>query len=175
VRRVDERWREPGEEELRRQFAAHPRRYSEESGYELAVVHFGKGDDPDRVRHAVEVARRLRAGELAFEDAARRYSIHPSAADGGLLGWQTSRQIAAWGAVAGKALRQMSPGERSGLLRLESGLWIFELRASRDARPMSFAAAEERLRSDVRRQRIRELERIIRREHLEEIALSIRR
>lgn len=176
VRRVDERLREPDEKELRRRFEADPRRYREEPAYEVAVIHFGAADGQDpreQVRRAVDAARRLEAGELTFDEAARRYSVHRSAADGGLLGWQTSRQIAAWGPVAAKALRQLKPGERSGLMRLESGLWIFEIRGHRDERPMSFEEAKKKLRQDLRQQQIRELESVVRQEHLEEIDLAL--
>lgn len=175
VRRIDERLRPPSEEEMRRHIEERPRRFREQAADELAVIFFGRPDarDPQQVRQATDVARRLEAGELTFEEAARRYSIHPSAAEGGRIGWRTQHEIGAWGPDLVQALRQMSPGERTGLLRLDSGLWIFELRARRDSAPMAPEAARELARYDLQRQQIRELESTIRQEHLASLGLAI--
>jgi parvulin-like peptidyl-prolyl isomerase len=176
VRRVDERLREPSEEELRRRFDADPSRYREEAGYELAVIQLTDEDDGQAqrdVQRARDVARRIESGELSFTDAARRYSQHPSAASGGAIGFVRRRQAAAWGPTASNALRRMTPGETSGLLHLDSGLWIFELRERRASRPMTFDAARERIRDELRREQIRELEQSLRDEHLAELDLTI--
>lgn len=175
VRRIDERLKEPGEKEVKTRIEANPRRYREPPASELAVIFFGPADkpDPQQFSQAADVARRLEAGELTFEEAARRYSVHPSSAEGGRIGWKNQHQIATWGPTVVQALRQMSPGERTGLLSLDSGLWIFELRARRDSTPMTPEAAREMARYDLQRQQIQELERTIRQEHLASLGLTM--
>jgi len=175
VRRVDERLREPSEEELRRWFQANSERYQHPEAFDLAVIHFAAAAASDRqeIAAATDVARRLAAGELPFEDAARRHSIHPSAAAGGLIGWRDLRQVAVWGPTVTKAVRQISPGENTGLLRTESGLWIFELRGRRDACPMTFEDAEGSVREALRRRQVRELEVTVREEQLSRLGVTI--
>jgi parvulin-like peptidyl-prolyl isomerase len=177
VRRVDERLREPSEKELRAWFEANAGRFREPAAYDLAVIHFGakEGQSPgERVGLALQVARRLEAGEITFEEAARRYSTHRSAPAGGRLGWRTRPQATAWGPTATRALAELRPGERTGLLRLQSGLWIFQVRDRREGRPQTFEAARERVRGEQRKRQIRELEAAVREEHLNGIGLVIR-
>ncbi|MBZ0111200.1 MAG: peptidylprolyl isomerase [Thermoanaerobaculia bacterium] len=184
VRRVDERLKPPGEEELRREFAAHPRRYREPESFELSAIHFAeetfadtKGgmaplDSKEKSRSALGIVRRLEAGELAFDTAARDYSIHPSSEQGGYLGWLTRRQVAGWGSVAVGALTAIEPGERTGLLHLESGLWIFVLKDRREPAPGSYEASQEEVRADLRRKGIQDLEVVLREEQLAKIGLA---
>jgi parvulin-like peptidyl-prolyl isomerase len=177
VRRIDERLGEPDEADLRALFDARPLRYAGQDSLEVAAIYFGSDHGPDRrerVQLAQRVARRLDRGEIGFEEAARRYSVDSSAASGGLIGWRTRPQIASWGATATRVFRQLEPGERSGLLRTESGLWIFELRGIRPAGPPSFETAGERLRADWRQRRIHELEGAVREEQLAGLGLTIR-
>jgi len=177
MRRVDEDLRDPSEEELRAWFEANAGRFREPAAYDLAVIHFGvrQGQNQgERVGLALQVARRLEAGEITFEEAARRYSTHPSASAGGRLGWRTRPQATSWGPTATRALEELRPGERTGLLRLQSGLWIFELRDLREQRPQTFDAARERARGELRKRQIRALEAAVREEHLNRIGLVIR-
>lgn len=176
VRRIDARQEAPTEETLRKQYEAHPKRYVELPSFRVAVIHFAPGDEDsqrDRVQEAIEVAGKVQAGELSFEDAARRYSVHPSAADGGVLGWRSQPQLAALGPVVGKALRQLQPGESSGLLRLQSGLWMLKMLEKRPARRRTFEEAREVLLEDVRKQQIEALQRTVREEQLASLDLKI--
>jgi parvulin-like peptidyl-prolyl isomerase len=176
VHRIDARLHEPSEEEVRSRFEAAPERFREPATLEVAAIRFdlGKGaEQRRRVELAEDVARRLESGDLTFEQAARRYSIHPSAAAGGLVGWLTRRQIAGWGPVATNALRRMKRGELSGLLHLDSGLWIFALRDQRPARSLTYEAAKPRIARALRQERIHELEGAVRRQQLDGIGLVI--
>lgn len=176
VRRIDARLGEPGEKELRRFFAAEPERFRHPPSYEIAVLRFPLGEGAtrrERVEAARRVERRLAGGELTFAEAARRHSNHPTAAAGGYLGWIPRSRAVAWGPVVTSALRQMRPGDRSGLLRLESALWIFELRGERPARAMTFEEAEPQITRELRRQQIRRLERRVREEQLEAIGAAL--
>jgi parvulin-like peptidyl-prolyl isomerase len=177
VRRVDERLRDSSEEELRAWFEAHAARFRDPAAYDLAVIHFGPKEGQSqgaRVELALQVAQRLEAGEITFEEAARRYSTDRSAPDGGRLGWRTRSQVTSWGPTATRALEELRSGERTGLLRLQSGLWIFAVRDRREERPQTFEAARARVRGERRKRQVRELEVAIREEHLNGIDLVIR-
>ncbi|HMB52430.1 MAG TPA: peptidylprolyl isomerase [Thermoanaerobaculia bacterium] len=179
VHRVDERLERlepPAEAELRRAFAEAPERYRKPPAYELALVFFPLAEGAaahQQVARAAEAERRLAAGELTFEQAARQYSDHPSAERGGYLGWIARSQAVNWGPVVSNALKRMKPGERSGLLRNEAGLWIFELRGERQAAAMSFEEAEPLVAEQLRRQRIEVLERQVRSDQLAAIGLRV--
>jgi len=182
VRRVEARFQPPTEEVIRAHFAAHRKRYQELASYDLSLIHFRGEDDLDagpgsasaeRIAQAETVVHRIETGELSFEEAARRYSIHPSAAQGGRIGWLPQRQAVAWGATGIHALRQLEPGQQSGLLHLESGLWLFHLHARREARPLSFEDAREQIQQELGQQRVTALESALREEHLHEIGLEI--
>ncbi len=182
VRRVEARFQPPTEAESRAHFAAHPERYQELASYDLSLIHFRGEDDLDsgpesapaeRIAQAETVARRIETGELSFEEAARRYSIHPSAAKGGRIGWFPQRQAVAWGATGIHALRQLEPGQQSGLLHLDSGLWILHLHARREAQQLSFEDAREQIQQELGQQRVTALESALQEEHLQEIGLRI--
>lgn len=170
TRRVDERLEEPDEAALRREHAARPDRFRQFVAYELATIHFG---DPDALATAQDVARRLADGEIGFEEAARRHSVDPSAADGGYLGWRTPFELTDWGPTASRAIRELEPGAATDLLHLESGLWIFRLLDHRAPRPSTFAEARSQIYRELRARRIRELEQILRTEHLEAIGVHL--
>jgi len=177
VRRVDERLGEPDEASLRALYDAHPQRYAGPEMLDVALIHFGADDGPDRrevVRRAQEVARQLDHGEIGFDAAARLYSQHHSASVGGRIGWRTRTQVGQWGPIQARVVRQLEPGERSGVVRTDSGLWMFELRARRPAPPPSFDTAREKLLADWKKLRIRELEVVVREEQLARVDLEIR-
>ncbi|MCB1056369.1 MAG: peptidyl-prolyl cis-trans isomerase [Acidobacteria bacterium] len=146
---------EPSEAELRRYFDAHRARYRELPAYDLEVLHFGKAeDDPKLLARAEEVSRRLADGSLDFATAARRDSIDPSAAAGGAVGWTSKRQIALLGPTVSRSIEALEPGERTPLLHLDTGLWIFGLKGLREARELGFEEVEGKVRDDWYRSRI---------------------
>ena len=170
VRRVDARLVEPNEDDLRRRHAADAARHVEPPTFDLAMIHFGAVDGPDapqRIETARDVLRRIDAGDLTFEDAARRYSTLPSAATGGRLERVPSQQIAGWGPDMVRAFRALRPGERSELIRTDTGLILLELRAEHPGRLLTFEEAAPRIAAKLRRERVAELESTIRRERLE--------
>lgn len=176
VRRIDALLPEPGESELRERFEADPLRYRQQGRSEIGAIHFGKDSGPgasERVADAQRVVRDIERGAISFEDAARRYSLHHTAEDGGDMGWRTPRQIVHWGPLASRALRQLQVGERSGLLRIEQGLWLFEVRARRPPPEPRFEDARATVLTEWRRQRIHELESMVREEQLARIEVRI--
>lgn len=173
ARRLEAGRREPEEEELRRYFSEHRDRYRDLAAFDLGAIHFGPADDRTVLEEARSVAHRLAAGELSFQEAARRHSRHPSAAAGGGIGWQTRHQVALRGPVASRAIRALGPGEATGLLHLESGLWIFELRDTREERELGFEEVEPRVRADWLTAHLPELQVELRARHLEEISAEV--
>lgn len=179
VRRVDARFREPTVARLRELLAdaGNARRLWKSDEYHLAMIHFGAAADQEDqeswIGEVVGVVRRIETGELPLAEAARRYSKLESAAAGGDEGWQPSDSLRQLGARFMSALRALKPGESSGLLRLESGLWFFELRGHRPARAMTFEEAEPQLRQLARSEQISALEQTIRDEQLEAIELVV--
>jgi parvulin-like peptidyl-prolyl isomerase len=174
TRRVEERFQEPGEDELRAHFRRHSQQYQEPAAYSLDVIQLAAPPDHESrevIRRAVEIEGRLDAGEIGFDEAARRYSVHASAANGGHLPWVAKGQIAAFGPTAARAIHSMAPGESSGLLRTSSGLWIIALRDVRGPRPLSFEDVRDRVARDLAHERIRQLESEVRGEALEGIDL----
>lgn len=170
---------DPTDEVLRNYLDDHRNRYRELAAYDLRVIELGKPDEgaAGRVmlREATAVARGIATGELTFEEAARRHSIHPSAPVGGEIGWRPKREVAAaWGPTAKGAILQLSPGEATPLLHLDSGLWIFALEGEREARNLSFEEARDQVRDAWVGERLPEIEETILRQLLEDVHLEIR-
>lgn len=148
IQRLQGTLSEPTQEELRRRYRDAPRKAREPAAYDLSLLHFGSVEgDPKRLEQARDVARRVESGELSFEEAARRHSVHASAANGGHVGWVPRPQATGWGATAVRTLRTLSPGDVTPLLHLESGLWLFRVEGLRPARELSFEEVEESLRN----------------------------
>lgn len=80
------------------------------------VVAFRPGHTPHYAYEQAEaIARDLRAGRRAFEEAARASSDDASAADGGDLGEVTLRDVTAWGGTTlADKLRSLPPGQVGG-------------------------------------------------------------
>jgi len=175
--RVDERVRAPADRELR---ALHEKRRDSmrnPPAYRIAAIRFaGIADRDDReiVGRARDVVARIRGGALEFGRAARDFSVHPSAASGGELGWMTSREIGGLEMSLLKPMRVLSPGEDSGLLRTPSGLWLVKLLERRAATPMTFEQARGKLEDVFEREQIERLEAEVRERELRDIDLRIR-
>lgn len=164
VFRVDRELKAPGEKEMRAFHAANIRRYRLPEQYTLGVIRFGQLSASDGkaasqlVARAERAERQIASGELSFAAAARRYSNAPSAEDGGESRTLTRAEIGALGSVAGKAISQLAIGEHTELLRLRSGLWMFEVRGRQAGRSKTFEEAEAAIRSDMRKQQVHVLE-----------------
>ena len=175
VHRVEARLHPATEAELHQAYDASPQRFQEPPAVELALIQLGEPqtENPQRLKEALEVSRQLEAGEITFDEAARRYSIHPSATRGGYLGWLPQRQMVNWGPTVIQAIKQLQPGERSGLLHLESGLWIFELRGRRPPRTLPFEEVREAVDQMLHQRQIKELELTVRQEQLAAIRVEL--
>lgn len=150
----------PTESEVRAAIEAEPQRYERLPHYDLAVIHFTlDGANPrPQYEEAQRLLARIRAGDLAFRDAARTHSDYPSAARGGALGWISRRQLASLGRFAWETVQAMHPGEVSDLVHQRRDLWIFELRGFEPARPMTFEEAAGVAENQLGTDRLREIE-----------------
>ncbi len=166
LERLTKNERRPVEEdEVRQVFETGGERYRTRATWELAVLHLA-ATTPGEIRKAQARAGQLiaeiRTGVSSFEEAARRYSDHSSAQSGGHLGWMRGVQIAAIGPRTLKVVNQLVPGEITGILQFESGLWVFKLLGHRESRPMTLDEAAQGIRSQLEQKRDRELETLVR-------------
>ena len=172
--RVSPRIEQPASDEVEAFFKNHPDLYQHQPQFQLAFIQFGpEGPDGAAVRQANAVFQKIEGGELTFADAAERFSRHPSAKNGGQLGWVPISGLAAMGPKFVQALRQMAPGELSGVFRLDSGICIFQLLDTRDAWPMTFDEARRRVEADCINLRAKEIETALREEILEGLSIRI--
>lgn len=174
--RVDERLRPPVESELRALYEQRRMRMRNPPAYRVAAIQFAGvagRDDREIIGRARDAAARIRGGALDFGLAARELSVHPSASNGGMLGWMTSRELGALEMGLLKPMRVLAPGEDSGLLRAPSGLWLVRLLERRAATPMTFAQARGKLEGVFERDQIERLESEVREQHRADINLRI--
>jgi parvulin-like peptidyl-prolyl isomerase len=174
--RVDARLRAPSEAELRALFEQRGDRLRHPAAVRVAVIQYADADgprNPDTLETARRIQARIRSGELDFEQAAREHSILPSSANGGRLDWVTPQQLGSVDAHLLRPVRQLSPGENTGLLHLSTGLWSVKLLERREARPMSFEEAREQLVEIHRSAQIERLEAEVRERALESMDLRI--
>lgn len=172
-RRIDARWQSPTEEQLSQHYAASAQRYRRSPAVHLALIQFGAAQSADVLQQAADVAQRLESGDLDFATAARRYSQHPSATDGGDVGWLDQPQVTSWGTNVVQALRQLAPGQRTGLIHTENGLWLFELRGRRESSTLTFEDARPRVVAELEQLRKRELENTVRAQQIAAIGVEI--
>lgn len=175
--RVDQRLQSPAEDDLRELFEQQRDRLRLPGAYRLAAIQFA--DSADKLNAAtLAQARQTLAGvddgSLDFAAAAREFSTHSSADRGGDLGWLTRQQLGAIDIRLLRPVRELSPGENTGLVYSKSGLWVVKLLEHRDPRPMTFEQAREALERTFRQQQIERLQVEVREQHQAGINLEIR-
>jgi parvulin-like peptidyl-prolyl isomerase len=172
--RVDDRLVAPDEDELRALFASGSLRLREPEQLKVSVIQFTDEETPDAetLESALRVAREVQSGALDFEQAARRHSIHPSATRGGQLPWLTRAQLGSLDVRLLQPIRALAPGDDTGLIRSDSGLWLARLVDRQPTRPLSYEEAREQLVAIHRRQQIRRLEVDVQAEQRARIRLS---
>lgn len=174
--RVDNQLRPPAEEQMRERFDQRKHRLRNPPTYRVAAIQFARPGETESA-HALDRARdilaRIHAGELPFHAAAREFSIHPSGRHGGEFDWMTQSQLGSLDIGLLRPLRELAPGEDTGLMRLESGLWVLKLLERREATPMTFGQAREQLAEALTAQQIERLEAEVRVRQLENMNLQI--
>lgn len=138
---------------------AYDERYGEqpEGGEEVHLRHILVASGGDSTRSlssscliAAEAARKIKAGEIAFPDMARRVTdMNPQAA--GELGWMMVDDLAPW--MAGP-IAQMEPGDSSDPIETAFGCNLLQLVDRRAFQPVTFEEAEEALTAELSSQKM---------------------
>lgn len=141
-----------GEGEIRAYFEQNGKVFQHPPQYDVAMLRMEMPGGEERERYALaqELWRGLAQGQREFAATARQYSQHPSAAEGGALGWLSHRQLAQFGSRPMQVLTALAPeGGLGELVQHEGQLFVFELRGYRPAKTMTWeeaaGAAEQRL------------------------------
>lgn len=96
---------------------------------------------------ANELLDQIRAGEITFEDAARRFSTCPSGKQGGELGDFTSGQMVP---EFENACAAMEPGQTTGPVKTQFGYHIIRLNKKEEGGDVKFADIREELTEALR-------------------------
>jgi len=92
---------------------------------------------------ASDILEKIRAGEISFEDAAKKYSSCPSAAEGGNLGDFGRGQMVP---EFDEACFSMEEGEIRGPVRTQFGYHLIRLNAVHEAAPLKLTDIKEEIR-----------------------------
>jgi parvulin-like peptidyl-prolyl isomerase len=170
------------DEEIRAYFEAHRKRFERPAQTRLGVILIPvaeRAELPRLFRHAESVVAKIRDGALSFEEAARRYSQHPSAENGGDAGWLSRTQIAAMGPNVLTTVDGLEAGEMSGLVQQPEGvtgasnLWIVRRIESRPAALLDFEEAATAAENALGNERTRALQAQIQREVISRLNLRL--
>ncbi|AKS41526.1 peptidylprolyl isomerase [Wenzhouxiangella marina] len=126
----------------------------------------------ERLDEARRLLARIEEGELSFEEAARRWSVDPSGRSGGDLGWFNVSTLAARDWMMMRAIRSIEPGELSGLIHSDDGLWIYRLLARQSGDQVRFEDVRSELEQRLGDHLTRALRRAIRTEISRELELA---
>ncbi|MBD8526476.1 peptidylprolyl isomerase [Pseudomarimonas arenosa] len=167
-RRVEEWRKEPTEAELREAFAH--RTGGGLRQFRVAGIAFGEANSPGAAR-AREVLELLQNNTIDFEQAARTYSTHKSAAEGGDLGWLDSTQLASRDWSLSRAARKLAKGEIT-LVSGDRGVWIYKLLDRREGQDLSLQDALPELKRQHRQRQTKQLKQRVRDEVIRTLKFS---
>ena len=160
--RLEERLETLTVEEARVWFDANRSGFQQAAQYQLGAIVLDPSGEGIHSAYARAEALRddITQGRKSFEQAAAELSIHPSAADGGNLGWLDLWKLNRLGPIVAKVVPTLEPGQISDVLLQPSpgtggsGLWIVRVLAVLPPRPMSFEEAmDQGLIADLQQQR----------------------
>lgn len=137
----------PTEEEMRRLYQREKQRFQNPQQYRCQVLQFPyQGEELVKAtEEMLAIENRITNGEITFEEAIQAYSQHPSKANLGHLDWRNEQQLSRLGFNLVRAARELKPGEMSGLIQEDSGLWLIRLNEYREKRPQTFAEAKSQI------------------------------
>lgn len=154
-RRVEERFEDPTDNEVREYFEDHRSEFRNpaELDYMAIRIAFDDGtvvDAHDRARRALDA---VHSQQLSFEEAVRRFS------DGGTNGAPLtetvlSTRFAGYGPSVDAAVKTLEPGQVSGLIRQDDRFWIIKLIDRRPPHAMEFGEARDLARRRLGQQRV---------------------
>ncbi len=172
-RRVQGRFTPPTREELERYIAEHPDRFQRREHYDLRVVRIDDAShDGDAAALVVDLARRLRAGEVELEAVARDHSDHRSRERGGAVGWWSRKRLAAHGPLLLRTVTALAAGQTSDAIRQDRSWWFLQLLGTEPARPMTFEEARSRADRFLGNERVRTLQNAVEAELTQELGLE---
>jgi peptidyl-prolyl cis-trans isomerase C len=160
TRRVNQVLVPPTAAEMRAHFDATRKRYEQLPELDFSLIQLPAGATPERERlaRAEDLVARLRSSERDFTEAARTLSSHPSARNGGRLGWVTTRQAAPLGPHVLRALGLMKAGEVFGPVEQDNQLYVLKLWDRRPARPLRFEEAALAIEKELGNARVARLQ-----------------
>jgi peptidyl-prolyl cis-trans isomerase SurA len=170
-RQVDQRRGAADEDALREAFARMQSRGEGMIRYKVGGIALG-APTPERLAEARRLLAQIENGELPFEEAARRRSIDASSTSGGDLGWFTVRTLAARDWMMMRAIRNMAPGELSGLMHADDGLWVYRLLARQSGEQVRFEDVRSELEARLADSQTRALQNAIVAEISNELVLA---
>lgn len=141
---VGERFQSPNAEAIEQYYEEHREEFVRDARFHLGVITLTVDREHPRMSYerGEALARSLEKGEITFEEAARRHSKHPSADNGGDLGWIPRPALTVrLGFSVLRAVQQMEAGTTSDLFEDKGTLWILRLKAMEPQRLMSFEEA----------------------------------
>ncbi len=140
ARRVNLSLVPPGEAEMRAHYEKNRDRYLSPTRVDVALIRWPLGEGPQRrqFEEADAMVARLRAGELPFDEAARRMSTDPSAARGGRLGLQPLTDLAYLGPNVYRTIEGLAPGQLSGVVQQDKQLFVVKLLERQASRPLTY-------------------------------------
>lgn len=166
--RVDVRLERPIEEEIRQFFESNRQTFVRKAVYELSVIRIGYGSDGAGRNRTDELARALveeiRSGEVEFAEAAKQYSDHHSAAEGGYMGWMPRPRLALMNQSLAREIVNMGGEGLTREVDFEDAYWLGEVHGLRPQRLLTFEEARDAAEAKLGGARARDLSDLVRAE-----------
>jgi peptidyl-prolyl cis-trans isomerase C len=151
ARRLNQALVPPTEAEMRAHFAANGERYRSPVRVDVSLIAWELDKTQLRRQYAeVEgVLARLRSGALAFEQAARELSKHPSAPQGGRIGLLPMEELAPLGPNVFWTVEALSPGQIGEPVQQDAWIYLVKLWERQPSRPLTFDEAAARVEQEL--------------------------
>ena len=151
ARRLNQALVPPTDAEMRAHFAANRERYRSSVRVDLSLIAWDLDQAQLRRQYAeVEaVLARLRSGALAFEQAAREMSKHPSAPQGGRIGLVPMEELAPLGPNVFWTVEALSPGGIGEPVQQDGWIYLVKLWERQPSRPLTFDEAASRVEQEL--------------------------
>ena len=160
ARRINQSLVVPALDEMRAHFERNRERYTTPVRVDVSLIRWPL--DKARLRgqfaEAEAAVARLRTGELAFDQAARETSVHPSAAAGGRLGLNDMSELAFLGPNVFRTVEELAPGQVSGIVQQDDALHVVKLWERQPSRPLAFEEAVTRVEKELGDARVASLQ-----------------
>lgn len=158
-RAVEARFTPPTDGEAEALIASEPSEFMTKETLTVSVIQLPpSADEHADQRQAAALSYRLRQGDLSFDQAARRFSDHPTASNGGRLEPMTRRQMAPRGLEFTNTVIELDQGQVSREFMADGRWWIVRLDERRGPQPMPRPEAMTSARKVLAQMKIAELQ-----------------